>query len=133
MGASAPLRVSVTAAVEDDPHPPLLATATLRAVGGGIGPAAEISLPLLDPDPVHFDWVVRAREAGPVWLTLSLRLRSLGADGSLLGERLVWAHSTALHAQSWLGLSAPAARGCGLASALAAAAVLWRMAREGRR
>ncbi len=132
LGAEERVRLIVSAPPGSSDRPSLLATATLHADGTEAEPAGEISLPLTDADPVHFDWRIIARQPGPTWLSLSLHLRFVSADGTLLDERLVWADSTLRTAQSWLGLPAPIARAGGLASSLVAAAVMWRMAREGR-
>lgn len=110
----------------------LMAAARLHAVGADVEPTGDVTLPLAGAVPVHFDWTVAARERGPIWLALSLRLRAITDEGTVIGEQLVWALSQALPSQGWLGLPAPLARWGGLTSALIGALAAYWMTREGR-
>lgn len=132
LGAKEQVRLAVAAATRSSDCPSLVVTATLHADGAEVRPGGVISLPLTHPHPVHFDWSIATRQTGPTWLSLSLHLGCISADGELLGERLVWADTTPLTTHSWLGLPAPNARAAGLVSSLAAAAVVRQIVHRGR-
>ncbi|MEW6568103.1 MAG: hypothetical protein AB1449_08050 [Chloroflexota bacterium] len=116
-------RVSLTVTLQDEDvsglaEAGLTGLASLHAVGARVGPGAEVALPITNRAPARFEWTVTALGRGPIWLSLSLRLRGVSRQGELLGERLVWARAEAVSTQSWLGLTAPAARWVGSVAAL---------------
>lgn len=132
LDAGEQVRLSLTAVEGSDHRLRLMASAYLRAVGADVSPEAEVSLPLAGTAPIHFNWTVTAREQGTTWLSLSLRLRGVTAQGSPVGESLVWARSQALPSHGWLGLPGPVARWGGLTSALIGALLTYWMTREDR-